>query len=201
MLGSPHKKPETVSVSAPLPNYTPFDFSSVEVVNTFSYENPIIKKYGIASAASWLRKVESGVGEVPYWVPDGHVFVDTPEPWVLVYRTPSGQPDADFKPYGKLCEPPCYCRIHTPDVWWSSEPCIPCYNYASELKASKLCPRRPAGLNMWDFITHIIECRSELARRYRSRKRRLEELGVVCEPHRLFIFNHVDWMDYTYKLR
>jgi len=193
--GSPHIKPKAAAALAPSLNYTPFNFSTLEVKVPFPWKRrsvPLNESYARrvrgSQASEILEKVEKGL--LPAWLVQWSAFEDSPEEWVMVYRTPSEQPDADFSSE-KICRPPCYCRLHTPDWWWSLESCINCYNYASEFKASALYPGRPSGLDTLGWHTHVSSCQGERARRYRRRERRLfAEHGCVWNREKLFIADH-----------
>lgn len=100
--------------------------------------------------------------------------------WEMVYLTPSDTLDARFGLSQPIsCRPPCYCRIHSPGTWWQSEKtCISCLNYHTIIKMGEFhSDRSPAFSHTFD--QHVLFCGSELARRYRRRKRSSNDDGFV----------------------
>jgi len=91
--------------------------------------------------------------------------------WEMVYRTPSGSLDARFALDRAIsCRPPCYCRVHSPGIWWRFEKtCISCLNYYTIIESGNFYSDRSSEFAK-AFTGHVLFCGSELARRYRGRK-------------------------------
>jgi len=188
---SPHTKSSTVSVEV-LPDFS-FPCSFRAVKNSFVWKDTRAWGVPCLNLDTVIGKDE---GTIPSWVDDTETYEWCE--WEFVYRTPSGSLDARFelsKP-NPIQRDACFCALHCPDYWWDSEECILCYNYASELKTGPFVACR-STLKM-HFPWHLKICKSERARRYRRRERRLDELSVGVREA-LFILTHSEYRDVLAK--
>jgi len=171
---------------APLPLETPFACSFRTVPVTYwwkereTYSQLLNRRINPDSVELQLLKRElfRKPGEFsPYSYPLGTNAVKTE--WEMVYRTPSDSLDARFAlSKGVLCSAPCFCRIHAPGMWWQFEnACVSCLNYYVIIKEHRFYSDRSLNFRA-SFDQHVLFCGSELARRFRRRKRLMIGQGV-----------------------
>lgn len=184
---SPHKSQDSPG-PAPFQEETPFAVSFRTVSVTYwwkkkqvAYRPGVFRR--VSPESDFLLRLKRELFRKPGVVQPLAAPMDTESvmvDWEMVYRTPSGTLDARFGLSQPIsCRPPCFCRVHSPGTWWQSENvCISCLNYYTVISTGSFHADRSTNF-LHTFDNHVLFCGSELARRYRRRKRSRNDAGHV----------------------